>query len=59
MAIGEWQEYVSLLEKEMPSLDAHVKRLYSKKEVARISFAKVSRQIDYSRQLFSNSKIKF
>jgi hypothetical protein len=58
MAIGEWQEYVSSLEKETPGLDAHVKRLYSEFEAAKISLAKVAGQLDYGRQLVSNAKIK-
>jgi hypothetical protein len=59
MAIGERQEYVSLLEKETPGLDAHVKRLCSEKEAAKISLAKVSGQLDYGRQLVSNAEMKF
>jgi hypothetical protein len=49
MAIGEWQEYVSLLEKEMPGLDAHMKRLCSEMEATKISLAKVSGQLNYGR----------
>jgi hypothetical protein len=58
MAIGEWQEYVSSLEKETLGLDAHVKRLCSEFEAAKISLAKVAGQLDYGRQLVSNAEIK-
>lgn len=51
MAIGEWQEYLSLLEKEAPTLDGLVKRLGEDKDATNMVLVKVSSQVEYGRTL--------
>lgn len=56
MAIGEWQEYLSLLEKEAPTLDGLVSRLCKEKDERKIELVKVSSQVDYGRSLLANAE---
>lgn len=56
MAIGEWQEYLGLLEREAPTLEALVSRLSEEKERAKLELVKVSSQVDYGRSLLSTAQ---
>jgi hypothetical protein len=58
MAIEEWEAHISTLEKETPILDALVKELCTEKEAAKLGFAKLSRQLDYGKQLITNAELK-
>ena len=58
MAIGEWQEYLSLLERETPTLEALVSRLSTEKDAARMELVRVSSQVQYGQTLLNNSLSK-
>ena len=58
MAIGEWQEYVSLLERETPALEALVSRLCVEKDGAKMDLVKVTSQVDYGREILNSSYSK-
>lgn len=51
MTIGEWQEYLSLLDREAPLLDQLVKVCAEKMDAAKLELVKVSTQTDYGRSL--------
>jgi hypothetical protein len=58
MAIGEWQEYFSLLERETPTLEALVSRLCIEKDGAKMDLVKVTSQVDYGRRILNSSNSK-
>ena len=51
MTIGEWQEYLLLLEREAPSLEALVKVCAERRDAAKLELVKVSTQCEYGRSL--------
>ena len=53
MAIGECQEYLSLLEREAPTLKTLVSGLSEEKGRAKLELVKVSSQVVYGMLLFS------
>jgi hypothetical protein len=58
MAIGQWQEYLFLLERETPTLEALVSRLSTEKDAARMELVRVSSQVQYGQTLLNNSMSK-
>ena len=58
MAIGEWEEYLSLLERETSPLDALVSRLCTKKDAAKMDLVRISSQVQYGETLLKNSSSK-
>ena len=45
MAIGQWQEYLLLLEREPPTLEALVSRLCTENDAAKMELVRVSSQV--------------
>ena len=58
MAIGEWEEYLSLLERETPPLDALVSRLCTEKDAAKMDLVRISLQVQYGETLLKNAASK-
>ena len=58
MAIGEWEEYLSLLERKTPPLDVLVSRLCTKKDAAKMDLVRISSQVQYGETLLKNSSSK-
>ena len=57
MAIGEWQEYLFLLEQETPTLEALVSRMST--DAVRMELMKVFLQVQYGQTLLNNLLSKF
>jgi hypothetical protein len=51
MAIGEWQDYLSLLDRELPTLDTLVKRSSEAMGVAKMEFLEISTKAQCGRSL--------
>ena len=56
MAIGEWQDCLSALERESQGLDDYVQQLWVLKDEARMTFHKVSSQEEYGKKLIEDAE---
>lgn len=58
MSLVEWQEALSLLNKEVPILEGLVKRLCEEKDAAKIELVKLSTQFEYGRSLLATADLR-
>jgi hypothetical protein len=58
MSIGEWQEHLSVLDREAPKLADLVKRRCEEKDLAKMELVKVSTQGEYGRSLVAAAELR-